>query len=121
MRPSVLTGHSADQVLRRGPEALGPVLAHEVEVAADAAGGDDHRLGLGAEKSSISTRELSSPRPTSLGSSTTPETPVTVPSVEVELVDAVAEGELDDARSTSGLDPSSRTVRARPGPVPQVM
>ena len=44
IRPSTWAGTPADHALGRLAEPLGPVRAHEVVVAADAAGGDDHRL-----------------------------------------------------------------------------
>src|SRR3984893_18477055 len=42
-------GHAGDHVLRSLPEPLRPVLPDQVVIAADAAGGDDHRLGAQGE------------------------------------------------------------------------
>src|SRR6202163_1365650 len=48
--PSVdMFGHAGDHVLRSLPEPLRPVLPDQVVIAADAAGGDDHRLGAQGE------------------------------------------------------------------------
>lgn len=44
-QPVHVGGHAAEHPVGRGAEPLRPLLAHELVVAADAAGGDDHRLG----------------------------------------------------------------------------
>ena len=66
-------------------------------------------------------RPLASPRLTGLGARTVPATPVDGAAGGGELVDAVAEAQLDAARAR----PPSRTRRSNgsttPGPVPQVM
>ncbi len=48
-----------------------------------------------SENSPAASRADASPRLTALGASTVPATPVTAPSVGDELVDAVAEAQLD--------------------------
>src|SRR5437667_13462 len=49
VNPSVdMFGHAADQVFGRFAQASRPILAYQIVIAADAAGGDDH--GLGAQR-----------------------------------------------------------------------
>ena len=48
--------HAGDQVLRRGAEAGGPMLANEVVVGADPAAGDDHGLGPELERADLEPR-----------------------------------------------------------------
>ena len=76
--------------------------------------------GASSANSPTAVRELRSPRRTPLGSSTSPRTPVDRAAGDHELVDLVAEAQLDQpARGCA-----SRTRRSNgsstPGPVPQV-
>ena len=60
--PVDVGGHAGDHVLRRLAEPLGPVAAHELVVAADAAGGDDHGRRAQLERRRPPSRELGCPR-----------------------------------------------------------
>ena len=55
-------GHAGDHRLRRRAEPLGPGLADQVVVAADAAGGDDHGLRAAARTRRPRSRLLAAPR-----------------------------------------------------------
>src|SRR5260370_27803878 len=60
--PSVdMLGDAGDQVLGRFAKALRPVLAYQIVVAADAAGGDDHGLGAKRELADEVARRAFSP------------------------------------------------------------
>ena len=86
-------GHAGDHPRRRRAEPLGPGLADEVVVAADAAARDDDGLGGDLEVADL----LAAARPAAVDADRAPgrvpRTPVTVPAVDDELVDAVPEGE----------------------------
>ena len=58
MRPSTWSGTPQIMRLRRLAQPLGPALAHQVEVAADAAGGDDRRPAPSARSRRRPLREL---------------------------------------------------------------
>ena len=73
-------GHAGDHVLRRLAEALRPVLPDQIVIAADAAGGDDHRLRAQREIADDFARRTLAARDRS-GSRTAPLTPSTAPLV----------------------------------------
>ena len=66
-------------------------------VAADAAGGEDDRLGGELEVAGLLAVALAAPRTTVLGASTLPRDAGGGSAGDDELVDAVAESELDQA------------------------
>ena len=55
-------GHPADHPVRRGTEAVRPVRADQVEVAADAAGGHDHRGSVQLELANLGARAAGAAR-----------------------------------------------------------
>ena len=107
-------GHAGEHPLRRSAQPLGPVGAYEVVVAADAAGGDDHRLGTQLEGAGH-LAAAGSPRPPLLRPRISPVTVSTAP--------ALRDSPLTRWRnrsSTSPRAPPSRTRRSKgsttPGP-----
>ena len=78
------------------PSRCGPVAAHELVVAADAAGGDDHGLRVELELADRVARARLPARARALGASTSPRTPSTAPPRDRQLVDLVAEAQLDE-------------------------
>ena len=93
--PVDVRGHPGEHLLRRGAEPLGPLAPHQLVVAADPAGGDDHRLGRERELARrLARRRLAALD--GLGSSSAPATPRDRAVGGDELVDAVAEAQLDE-------------------------
>ena len=70
--PVDMRRHAAQHASRRLAQALGPVRADELVIAADAAGGDDHGLGPELELPDRDARARLAPRGASLGSSNVP-------------------------------------------------
>ena len=81
MRPSTCSGTPEIIRLRRRAEPLRPVLPHQVVIAADAAGGDDHRLRPQREVADHVARTAGAALDAAVGSSTAPLTPSTAPAV----------------------------------------
>ncbi len=117
MRPSTCAGTPEIIALRRRAEPLRPVAAHELVVAADAAGGDDDGLRAAA-RTRRPRRGCSTARArTRSGASTAPRTPSTAPPLDGQRVDAVAEAQLDEpARGGRAHAALERLDDARPGP-----
>ena len=121
IRPSTCAGTPEIMCCGGVAEPLRPVAAHEVVVAADAAGGDDHRLRARARTSPTAARELAcAARARRSARAPSPRTPSTAPPVDDQLVDPVAEAQLDEPASRPPRARGARTARPRPGPVPQV-
>ena len=97
------------------PSRSGQLRAHELVVAADAAGGDDHRAGRAARTRRPPRASSSGRAPHGSGASTAPRDAVDRARGHASAVDAVAEAQLDEAARCA-----SRTRRYerldRPGP-----
>ena len=112
-------GHAGDHVLRRLAEPLRPVLPHQIVIAADAAGGDDHRLGAQREVADDLARAALAALDRARARGSTPLTPSTAPLVMVERIDAVAEPEASAGRSSALAAPAARTARRCRGRCPR--
>ena len=116
MRPSTCVGHAGDHVLRRRAEPLRPVAAHELVVAADAARGDDHRPAPRARSRRPPCASSARRGARALGSSTLAAHAVDRAAGDDQLVDAVAEAQLDEAaRLRLAHAALERLDHARPG------
>ena len=115
-------GHPGDHLASAAlPSRAGQFARTRSWLRADAAGGDDHRLGRGGRSRRRPSREVGAPRATSAGSSISPRTPV----------DGAARAVTSSStrcRNRSGhltVPDGSRTRRTNgsstPGPVPQMM
>ena len=95
-------GHAREQLLGRGAHALGPELAHEVVVAADAAGCHDHGRRAQLEVADdVAVARLAAPRGIRVEHRAAHADDRA--RLDDELVDAVAVPELDEARCRAGL------------------
>jgi hypothetical protein len=112
-------GHPGQHPVRRRAEPRRPVLAHQVVVAADAAGGDDDRLRAQVDVAHDD-RELASPRAAELGSSSAPRTPTTAPPSTTSSSTRWRKRSSTSPRSTAARTRRSKGASS-PGPVPQVM
>lgn len=95
-QPVDMGGDAGEHLLGRGAQPLGPLGADEVVVAADAAGGDDHRLGLQLEGAG----GLPAARGAALGGAGLQDLAgdrVERPGRAGETGDPVAEAQLDEA------------------------
>ena len=90
IRPSTCAGTPLSNCSGTRPIRVGPVLAHQVVVAADAAAGHDHRLRPELELADGVSRRRHAARRAIDGSSTAPRTPVDRAVLDDELVDAMA-------------------------------
>ena len=115
-------GHAGDHVRRAAcPSRVGPVLADQVVVAADAAGGDDHRRRAQLEVADLVAVLDCAARARVVGSSTVPRTPIdgAVRRRSARRPGGGSEGRRGRARG--GLARRRANGSTTPGPVPHVM
>ena len=79
IRPSTYAGTPVIIEPRRGAEALRPVAAHDLVIAADPAGRDDDEQARSSSNSRTTSRLVAAPRGASSSARTTPRRPVTAP------------------------------------------
>ena len=118
---AVHVGGDARQHSRgRLAQALGPLLAHEVVVAADAAAGGDHRLGAQLEVADLHAAALLA-APARARLEHLAAHAAHGAGGHGQLVDAVAEAQLHEPARRRPRARGARTGATTPGPVPQVM